>query len=314
MNYLERAYTSIQKEYSEAHMVSEHPETDPMFLADYMYFDDLLTEKVFPMMLKDGGSQTEHGVLYRGFEYRPLSASYTDEKYYKGVIEPAVKELAGSPSGYSYIHAVNALEDFSSLGFLKAMTEKEMHNDLDYIMDNYICSEDPEMCEGIDECIMDYFNECIDEDSIEDWINRRYEDTGWSVNVFDDVIYSKDFLSYIEHLSECSQLYAFDGNDKVYLPALMDGNNCITFAEIESRMTQLFSVKIETNLVSKVYNGDYFNPPEYDDKDELEDITEYLLDYFDFEELQYYADIFQVGILEEETEASKDAEIINVEK
>ena len=88
MNYLQRAYLEVirQKDLEDNYNLKPYERSRTIGRIERTFENDC-----FPAMLKDGGTKTEYGVIYKDFEYR--SEEFRDDSYYRDALAPCFKEM-----------------------------------------------------------------------------------------------------------------------------------------------------------------------------------------------------------------------------
>ena len=81
-DYVANAYTLIMSLYIKQDAYDTHKWDE-----DILWANDMLQNKIFPKMIEEGGKETEHGIIYHGFEYRLIGGGDCDEKYYEDVLK-----------------------------------------------------------------------------------------------------------------------------------------------------------------------------------------------------------------------------------
>ena len=261
MNHLERAYTNMQLGYSQALMFANNKGNNKG-LDDYIAFDVLLEEKVFPKMLQDGGRETERGVEYRGFEYRLLRDGKTTAGYIKNTINPKLKELGllHSPEAEpeSYKACFEAFEMYAESSYLASMAScqwayqmlnehaGELLKEYEQI-DNDFCSlyfPASEMIDYIVDC-------CIGDDNIKDILDSEDVKTE---DIYDSIDYSlsKTSIELLKKIGDMVQISIKDENGwAVSLPYVTDGENFYTYDEIEKKLNEKLTVVMEFDVITE---------------------------------------------------------------
>ncbi len=308
MNYLEKSYITIFDMYTNSLSAKEFDKD--LSLEKFDDFDIFLVKNVFPKMVADGGIKNDNGVLYKDFEFRTLHANVDDEIYsnYIYMKLSAWKNRPTETHEARHIekprfekNAFKYFDDFARYGFLQGMPEIDMEHNFDEIMNDYVIGDEmPEY--DMYECMTDYISDQMYEIDIRSNLERDLygDDDGWCLNDIEyaDIKISKEFKDFVEHLNDCPQLFAFDGDAKVYLPLIRDEDEIIAFSQLDKMLDNKF--KATTNLYatkSLNYISDRDEPPVYDDDERQNfDITDYFEGTICLEDFRKYnTDIYLVG-------------------
>jgi hypothetical protein len=301
MTYIERAYVCLQEEYRQLALVCG--EDDKGLLSDYKDFDRMLKDSVFPMMLSEGGKETDKGILYKGFEYRVLDS--IDDDYYCRAIEPSFRECVDASfdkrAPYRFSEIMDLFEDYSALGYLGAMTEKEAFDDFKEIAENYPVYLDNDMSVGMEEGMDEFLRDEIDLDALRDEINRHEFDEGFAMEELDfkDICIGNDFKDYVSYLSGYPQLYAVCEGERYYLPFLKGEDRLLSFDEISTELDSRFEAETEAvayreNEGVNFHSDAWYEPDDYEEQTKIIDLKEYLYGLMDMLLMPDYG-MFQTG-------------------
>lgn len=110
---LKKEYINILRNYEFEKIYGNRKNFDT-----YSFFNNTLKEKIFTVMLSNGGKATEHGVLYDGFEFRMIDDKSLTREYLDSTVIPMAKSLgisdyySLSQKPYNMIKSLNIFDNY----------------------------------------------------------------------------------------------------------------------------------------------------------------------------------------------------------
>lgn len=268
MNHLEETYVNLAFGYTQDTMLAGKRKSPS---AEYLSVDNILEEKVFPAMLEDGGTKTERGVEYKGFEYRLLQDPYMTSGYFKNVILPKLDTLylrgTEAVPQISIEKITETFETFADHGYLASMDDRRLMKNMPEILQKYEahisdkCPLDYDMDDLLDFLVNEY--EDIKESFENITSGKVYEDFDFKEDVFNISFEANDELkARFDKVMDARQVYiCLEDGTKMYLPAVQLEDKIMTFDEVADFLAIGENLTVSIDY-AKSYDPEYFYDPD----------------------------------------------------